>query len=89
MPLLSLLLLLFLYHIFPILLSLLLTLLLLLYSSLLLSQAKRNPVAVAQALGNLTRAAGKMKKANMAANKGGSPYAQSTIAGTHVTHINS
>ena len=51
------------------------------------SKAKRNPVAVAQALANLTRAAGKMKKANIAANKGGSPYAQSTIAGRNATQI--
>lgn len=48
-----------------------------------LSKAKRDPVAVALALANITRAAGKMKKANIAANKGGSPYAQSTTPGTH------
>jgi hypothetical protein len=69
------------------LLSLLLPLLLLIFCTLLypcyLSKAKRDPVAVALALANITRAAGKMKKANMAANKGGSPYAQSTTPGTH------
>ena len=46
------------------------------------AKAKRNPADVAKALSDLTRAAAKMKKANVAANQSGSPYAQSTVPGT-------